>query len=111
MTDRVSVGNLRVAPALYDFITNEALPGTDVDPDSGRNNRSTRANHTTHRRAYAPMHVGHDGDVLVDEGELRNIEELFFGFFFKSDTASPGLDGYAFTVNDIVIFLCHRILF
>ena len=34
MTDRVTVGNLRVAQALYDFVTNEALPGTDIDPDS-----------------------------------------------------------------------------
>lgn len=34
MTDRVPVGNLRVAQALYDFITNEALPGTGIDPDS-----------------------------------------------------------------------------
>ncbi|MGE2691560.1 malate synthase G [Mycolicibacterium pulveris] len=33
MTDRVTVGNLRVAQVLYDFINNEALPGTDVDPD------------------------------------------------------------------------------
>jgi malate synthase len=34
MTNRVTVGNLRVAQVLYDFINNEALPGTDVDPDS-----------------------------------------------------------------------------
>ncbi|GAY13409.1 malate synthase G [Mycobacterium sp. shizuoka-1] len=34
MTERVPVGNLRVAQALYDFITNEALPGTGIDPDS-----------------------------------------------------------------------------
>lgn len=34
MTDRVTVGNLRVAKVLYDFINNEALPGTDIDPDS-----------------------------------------------------------------------------
>ncbi|MCV7179231.1 malate synthase G [Mycolicibacterium sphagni] len=34
MTQRVSVGNLRVAQVLYDFITNEALPGTGIDPDS-----------------------------------------------------------------------------
>ncbi|MDT5260031.1 MAG: malate synthase [Mycobacterium sp.] len=34
MTDRVSVGNLRVAKVLYDFVNKEALPGTDVDPDS-----------------------------------------------------------------------------
>ncbi|WP_018599793.1 malate synthase G [Mycobacterium sp. 155] len=34
MTDRVKVGNLRVAKVLHDFITNEALPGTGVDPDA-----------------------------------------------------------------------------
>ncbi|GBE67184.1 malate synthase G [Mycobacterium sp. MFM001] len=28
------VGNLRVAKVLYDFINTEALPGTDIDPDS-----------------------------------------------------------------------------
>ncbi|OBK81348.1 malate synthase G [Mycobacterium sp. 1164985.4] len=34
MTDRVTVGNLRVAKVLYDFINNEALPGTDIEPDT-----------------------------------------------------------------------------
>ncbi|GFG84915.1 MULTISPECIES: malate synthase G [Mycolicibacter] len=34
MTDRVPVGGLRVARVLYDFITEEALPGTGLDPDS-----------------------------------------------------------------------------
>lgn len=34
MTDRVTVGNLRVAPVLYDFVNDEALPGTDIDPDT-----------------------------------------------------------------------------
>lgn len=34
MTDRVPVGNLRVARVLYDFINTEALPGTGIDPDS-----------------------------------------------------------------------------
>jgi malate synthase len=34
MTKRLSVGNLRVARVLYDFITDEALPGTGIDPDS-----------------------------------------------------------------------------
>ena len=31
MTNRVVVGDLRVAEPLYDFITNEALPGTGID--------------------------------------------------------------------------------
>ncbi len=34
MTDRVSVGNLRIARVLHDFVNKEALPGTDIDPDS-----------------------------------------------------------------------------
>ena len=34
MTDRVPVGNLRVAKVLYDFVNDEALPGTDIDPDT-----------------------------------------------------------------------------
>ena len=34
MTERVEVGSLQVAKELHDFITNEALPGTGVDPDS-----------------------------------------------------------------------------
>ena len=34
MTNRVVVGNLRVAEPLYDFITNEALPGTGIDAET-----------------------------------------------------------------------------
>lgn len=34
MTDRVSVGHLRVARVLYDFVNEEALPGTDIDQNS-----------------------------------------------------------------------------
>ena len=34
MTDRVSVGNLRIARVLYHFVNKEALPGTNIDPDS-----------------------------------------------------------------------------
>ncbi|EKF23654.1 malate synthase G [Mycolicibacterium hassiacum DSM 44199] len=30
----MTVGNLRVAQVLYDFINNEALPGTGIDPDT-----------------------------------------------------------------------------
>ncbi|BCQ09082.1 malate synthase G [Mycobacterium heckeshornense] len=34
MIERVPVGNLRVAKVLFDFVNTEALPGTDIDPDS-----------------------------------------------------------------------------
>ena len=34
MTERVTVGKLRVAKVLHDFVNTEALPGTGLDPDS-----------------------------------------------------------------------------
>ncbi|SDD46523.1 malate synthase G [Rhodococcus tukisamuensis] len=34
MTERVQVGGLQVAKVLYDFVSNEALPGTGVDADA-----------------------------------------------------------------------------
>lgn len=34
MSERVTVGTLQVARVLYDFITNEALPGTGLDADT-----------------------------------------------------------------------------
>ncbi|GAB09442.1 malate synthase G [Gordonia araii NBRC 100433] len=34
MSDRVTVHGLQVSPVLYDFINNEALPGTGVDQDA-----------------------------------------------------------------------------
>jgi malate synthase len=34
VAERVTQGNLRVARVLYDFVNNEALPGTGIDPDS-----------------------------------------------------------------------------
>ncbi|PQP09335.1 malate synthase G, partial [Rhodococcus opacus] len=33
MTERVEVGGLQVAKVLYDFVNEEALPGTGVDAD------------------------------------------------------------------------------
>ncbi|MDJ0419181.1 malate synthase G, partial [Rhodococcus opacus] len=33
MTERVEVGGLQVAKVLYDFVNEEALPGTGVDVD------------------------------------------------------------------------------
>jgi malate synthase len=34
MTDRITVGNLQVAKVLYDFVNDEALPGTGLDRDA-----------------------------------------------------------------------------
>jgi len=33
MTERVDIGGIQVAKNLYDFVNNEAIPGTGIDPD------------------------------------------------------------------------------
>ena len=33
MTDRVHVGGLQVAKVLYDFVNEQAIPGTGIDAD------------------------------------------------------------------------------
>src|SRR5690554_8174580 len=33
MTERVQVGGIQIAKNLYDFVNNEAIPGTGVDAD------------------------------------------------------------------------------
>ena len=51
MVDRVQIGGLGVAESLHRFVTEEALPGSGVDPDAfwaGRTRSST-----TSRRATA----------------------------------------------------------
>lgn len=32
MSERIQIGNLQVAKILYDFINEQAIPGTGVDP-------------------------------------------------------------------------------
>ena len=34
MTERVQAGDLQVAKILYDFVNNEAIPGTGIDADA-----------------------------------------------------------------------------
>lgn len=34
MTERVQVGGLQVAKVLFDFVNNEAIPGTGVSADT-----------------------------------------------------------------------------
>ena len=33
MTERVQVGGIQIAKNLYDFVNNEAIPGTGIDAD------------------------------------------------------------------------------
>ncbi len=41
MADRIAAGSLQVDQELYDFINNEALPGTDISPDTFWNGLDT----------------------------------------------------------------------
>ena len=34
MSDRITVGGIRVDKVLYDFVNSQAIPGTGVDPDA-----------------------------------------------------------------------------
>ena len=43
MTERVQVGGLQVAKVLYDFVNNEAIPGTGVDADAFATDASSGA--------------------------------------------------------------------
>ncbi len=51
-------------------------PAADVDADGGGDHRLDRRNHGTHRRADAEVHVGHRGDVMMDDRQPGNVEEL-----------------------------------
>ena len=98
MTERVATGNLRVAKVLYDFINNEALPGTDIDPDTfwagvdkvvtdlGPRNQELLARRDElqaqidkwHRhRVIEPIDQGAYRQFLVDIGYLRPEPEDF----------------------------------
>src|SRR6266404_757093 len=55
----------------------------DIDTDSGRNNGALRWDDATYRRPHAPVHIGHGGNPLEDEGELRDIQELLTSLVFE----------------------------
>ena len=80
MTNRVVVGNLRVAQNLYDFITNEAIPGTGINPESfwagvdkvvtdlaGRNTGSGQG------RGGGPMADVHNLELEMKRRSLRQL--------------------------------------
>ena len=98
MTERVATGNLRVAKVLYDFINNEALPGTDIDPDTfwagvdkvvadlgprnqellaRRDELQTQIDRWHRRRVIEPIDQQAYRQFLVDIGYLRPEPEDF----------------------------------
>jgi hypothetical protein len=48
----------------------------DVDPDRGRNDGAQRRDHRADRGAYAKVHVRHGRDMVVHDGQPREVDEL-----------------------------------
>src|SRR5882672_1088320 len=58
------------------------------------------------------MHVGHRRDPLVDERQLRDVQELLARGVLKWNTLGPCLDGYALLgLHHVVGCVCHRLSF
>src|SRR5690606_3135434 len=72
-------------------------PATDVHADRGRDDRPLRRDHRAYGRSDAGMHVGHDGDVMVDDVELRHPLELATGR--RIHVIGPDSDGHGGPVD------------
>src|SRR5215469_1592754 len=76
---------------------------TDVDSHRGRNNGALRGDHTTYRRANAPMHVRHGGNPLKNERKLCNVKELLTSLVFELHSFRPRLNPDALLGYDYVV--------
>src|SRR5580704_8803965 len=84
---------------------------TNVHSHGGRNNCTLRRNDAAHRRANAPVHIGHSGNPLENEGELRDVQELLTSLIFQLHPLRPSLDGRALLRDDYVVgCVCHSAL-
>ena len=80
----------------------------DVDANSGGNYCPEGRYNAANGRAFTQVHIGHDGDVLVDEWHARGIGELELGRLFDRHASGPHLDGPGtLVVHEIVIFVFH----
>jgi len=68
----------------------------NVHTNGRRNNRTLRGNDAAHRRADAPVDVGHGCNPLKNERKLSHVQELRAGLVFERDALGPRLDGHAF---------------
>ena len=67
-------------------------PATDVDADSGRNDRALGRDHRANGRAASEVDVGHDGEVGVHERQSRHVFELGLRGVLERNALHPGLD-------------------
>src|SRR5580692_8878657 len=84
---------------------------TNVHSHGGRNNCALRRNDASHRRANAPVHIGHSGNPLENERELRDVQKLLTSLIFQLHSLRPSLDGQALLRDDYVVgCVCHSAL-
>jgi len=64
----------------------------DINADSCWHDRALGRNDRADRRAHSPMNIGHDGDMLKDEGQRGDIPQLLAGLVFNRNTTRPCLN-------------------
>lgn len=82
------VGQVRAGEA--GPVRHHAAP--DIDAHRGRNDRPLRRDHRSDCRAHAPVAVGHDGDVAMDERHRRHVIELLPRLVLDGHPVDPSLD-------------------
>jgi hypothetical protein len=71
---------------------NRGHTAADVDANCSRDDRAHRRDHAADRRAPSPVHVRHDRDVPVDEGQPRDVLDLPARGILDRHPARPRLD-------------------
>ena len=93
--------------AIGQFICRQRSPhrrhaASDIHADGGGNDRPLGGNDAAHRCADAVMNVGHDGDVLMNERERREVDQLLPRGILYRHAIGPRLDRRSTLLNNIV---------
>src|SRR5262249_36917446 len=103
--DRVSVGNLKVAKVLHDFIVEEVVPGTRIDPAAfGRG--LDRVIHDSPPRTRALLKGRDDLQAKIDAGyraQRGQPSDVAAQKAFLAEIGSPVPEGPDFKVDTATI--------
>ena len=73
----------------------------DVDADRCRHDRRLGGDHRADGGALAEVHVRHDGDVVMDEGQRGDVEQLAARRVLDGHALDPGLDRRIARLDDL----------
>ena len=73
----------------------------DVDADRRRHDRGLGGDHRADGGALAEVHVRHDGDVVMDERQRRDVEQLAARRVLDGHALDPGLDRRIARLDDL----------